>query len=89
MSATKLDWAKVTQMLDNGWQVRLFRCCLGSYSAIGFHPDGRVRDRLAAMEGPMGFSFIDDDGTEEVTTDDFTPEQALTRLAYKVHGEVI
>lgn len=24
-----------------------------------------------------------------VVTDDFTPEQALTRLAYKVHGEII
>ena len=24
-----------------------------------------------------------------IDTDDFTPEQALTRLAYKVHGEII
>lgn len=31
--------------------------------------------------------FVDDDG--ECTTDDFTPEQALTRLAYKVHGEIL
>lgn len=89
MSATAIDMAKVTQMLDNGWQVRLFRGGLGSYTAIGFHPNGRLRDRLAKIKGPMGFAIIDDDGTEEVTTDDFTPEQALTRLAYKVHGEII
>jgi hypothetical protein len=88
VSDTKIDMAKVTQMLDNGWRVQLFRGGLGSYTAIGFHPNGRARDRLAEMSiGP--FSIIDDDGTEEVSTDDFTPEQALTRLAYKVHGEII
>lgn len=26
---------------------------------------------------------------QNVTTDDFTPEQALTRLAYKVLGDII
>lgn len=24
-----------------------------------------------------------------IVTDDFTPEQALTRVAYKLHGEII
>lgn len=26
---------------------------------------------------------------KKVSTDDFTPEQSLTRLAYKVHGEIL
>lgn len=88
MSDTKIDMAKVTQMLDNGWRVRLYRGGLGSYVAVGVHDNEKIMERLAAHDPPdfPGF-YVDEDG--ECTTDDFTPEQALTRLAYKVHGEVI
>jgi len=63
---TLIDMAKVTQMLDSGWNVKLFKNQLGSYTARGIHPNKK----------------------KEIT-DDFTPEQALTRLAYKIHGEII
>lgn len=79
MSDTIIDMAKVTQMLDAGWGVRLYRGGMGSYVAVGVHGNWKVMKRLE--------KFVDEDG--EVTTDDFTPEQALTRLAYKVHGEII
>jgi hypothetical protein len=29
------------------------------------------------------------DSNDRIDTDDFTPEQALTRMAYKVFGEII
>lgn len=79
MSATKIDWAKVTQMLDNGWRVKLFRGGMESYVVIARHRGMRKM--------PLISSMIDDDG--DLVTDDFTPEQALTRMAYKVHGEII
>jgi hypothetical protein len=36
-----------------------------------------------------GVLELDFDSPGTIDTDDFTPEQALTRLAYKVHGEII
>lgn len=66
MSNTKIDFAKVTQLLDNGWSLAIFKNELGSYTA-------RAHSR---------------DGIDELS-DDFTPEQALTRLAYKVVDGVI
>jgi hypothetical protein len=66
MSRTKVDFAKVCQMLDAQWHVELFKNALGTYTAQAGNSEG------AAVE-----------------TDDFTPEQALTRLAYKIHGEII
>ena len=95
MSKTKTDLAKVAQMLDTGWQVHLFRNQLGSYTATGRHPDTNkvkaARDMIVAAADPefremVRYTFYMDN---EIDTDDFTPEQALTRLAYKVHGEVL
>jgi hypothetical protein len=65
MSDTKVDFAKVTQLLDADWHVCLYRNQLGSYTAEAYHH-----------------------GREEIT-DDFTPEQALTRLAYKTIDGII
>lgn len=93
MSKRKIDMAMVKQILDAGWSVRLFRGGLGSYVACGQHDNENVMERLRVKPMPPGAVievptyWVDDDG--EVTTDDFTPEAALTRLAYKVHGEII
>ena len=102
MSDTKVDMPKVTQMLDAGWNVHLYKGGMGSYEAEGYHCNGRVRDRVAqklresfnkswaGSKDPMHykeeFDWTED---ERLHTDDFTPEQALTRLAYKVHGEIL
>ena len=99
MSSTIVDFPKVCQMLDNGWQVTVFKNGLKSYSALGHHKDGRSMTDfvLGALWGRMP------DGSGDLTadfrvahtldggiiTDDFTPEQALTRLAYKVQGEIL
>lgn len=75
MSDTKIDMAKVTQMLDSGWQVILFKNQMGSYTAQC------LRNRqLPGTDHLTG---------QECDTDDFTPEQALTRLAYEIHGEIL
>lgn len=79
MSDTKIDLPKVAQMLDAGWQVQVFKGGMGSYVIIARHPSPTRMDRFKDM--------LDDDG--ELVTDDFTPEQALTRMAYKVFGEII
>lgn len=75
MSDTKIDFAKVTQLLDAGWELLLFKNGMGAYTAVAQRSDATEK-----------FSDIE---TEGVITDDFTPEQALTRLAYKAHGEII
>lgn len=62
MSKTIIDLAKITQMLDSDWHVRIYKNALGTYTARAY----REKDK------------------KTVTTDDFTPEQAMTRLAYKV-----
>jgi hypothetical protein len=98
VSKTRVDMAKVTQMLDAGWVVQIQKCALGSYAVRAKHPD--ARRKLDAVKSiyrsySKGDSLsLDDyldahcDGTSLIT-DDFTPEQALTRMAYKVHGEII
>lgn len=78
--------AKVTQMLDNGWSVELFRNELGTYTAVGQHENEQLIARIAELNQGL-CEIVDEDG--DVVTDDFTPEQALTRLAYKVHGEIL
>ncbi len=108
MSDTIVDMPKVTQMLDAGWRVQLFKNPMGSYSATATHDEDailrRTRVNLAqfidsrdppgvlsdagidAKEQVEDFHFDDD----HLVTDDFTPEQALTRLAYKaVGGEIL
>lgn len=94
MSATIVDMAKVTQMLDAGWKVRLFKNGLGSYSAVGRHDRKLIRaavDKLVATAPAESRDIVREmnDDPDAIDTDDFTPEQALTRLAYKIHGEVI
>lgn len=91
MSDTIVDMAKVTQLLDAGWSVRLYRGGLGSYVAVASHENPAVMERAERIWSeryPDAMaSCVDDDG--EIVTDDFTPQQCLTRLAYKVHGEII
>jgi len=75
MSTTLVDMAKVTQLLDVGWTVSLFKNSLGSYTA-----------RARKFRGLKNLLTAE---TVLVETDDFTPEQALTRLAYKTVDNVI
>lgn len=105
MNDTIVDMPKVTQMLDAGWRVVLSKNEMGSYSTQATHANAgmveRVRDKLIAdmrenknflektgLTAREAVDEMDFDGAY-VVTDDFTPEQALTRLAYKVHGEII
>lgn len=105
MSATKVDMAKVTQMLDAGWVISIFKGGMGSYEVRARHKSEsrmeEARKRLAAsmaenknflstteMTAEEASEEIDFDG-DALMTDDFTPEQALTRMAYKVFGEII
>jgi hypothetical protein len=50
VSDTAIDMAKVTQMLDAGWDVRLHRGAMGTYEVRARHPRPaimrRVRQRL-------------------------------------------
>jgi len=69
MSDTIVDMPKVTQALDAGWRISLFKNDLGAYTVRGRHKDHPEQDTLV--------------------TDDFTPEQALTRFAYKAVDGVI
>jgi hypothetical protein len=94
MSDTIIDDPKITQMLGAGWQVKLWKNPLGSYTAEAYHDKQdvwrRARDKWLRMAGPGNEWIVHEDWSTEliVTTDDFTPSQALTRLAYKVHGEL-
>lgn len=100
MSKTIVDLPKVAQMLDSGWKVKLFKNRLGTYSAMAKGPAARVREALERLWGWLHAQEgkVDQEWEEfwlahccngYLITDDFTPEQALTRLAYKVHGEII
>lgn len=97
MSTTAADFAKITQMLDAGWRVSIRKD--GTYMAYAEHDNvrawERARDRYLDAVRAAGNSEecveviegVDFDEPGLIHTDDFTPEQALTRLAYKVHGE--
>lgn len=105
MSDTKTDMAKVTQMLDAGWHVRIYKGGMGSYEVRAHHVKQShmrsVKQRLikamASNEEFLAtFSMTAAEMVEEMDfhdgwlmTDDSTPGQALTRMAYKVLGEVI
>lgn len=96
MSDTKTDMPKVCQMLDNGWQLQVYKNQLGSYTVEAYHSKASVRQRVkdAMYEDARqswGDEFTHEIGVlaSDLSTDDFTPEQALTRMAYKVMGEVI
>jgi hypothetical protein len=101
MSKTIVDMPKVSQMLDAGWKVYLFKNQMGSYLATARHPKKEMLERIgqklidafnAANEGNENALVYDPEWDwkgDYLITDDFTPEQALTRLAYKVHGEIL
>lgn len=105
MSDTIVDMPKVTQMLDAGWTVQISRQNGSSYIARAQHPNRELWERakqsvlIQTIEankdaGTDRATLVDWNNTDfdtpgEILTDDFTPEQALTRLAYKVHGEII
>ncbi len=96
MSDTITDMPKITQMLDAGWNVQLWKNGMGTYSAEAKHRRQFIVDRtkrkLIDSAPTETRQYVQDDLDEcedGLMTDDFTPEQALTRLAYKVHGEVI
>lgn len=102
MSDTAIDMAKVTQMLDSGWTVQISKNALGSYAVRARHDHKskieKIRNTLIEAQEKRGdvghmkpYEVVDllhIDG-DSLFADDFTPEQALTRLAYKVHGEII
>ena len=97
MSKTSNNMAQVSKMIDAGWRVTgLWKNGLGTYSAAATHENGQLIERAYAKWKaiPTAFPIDEDDmhvsffhGENEVATDDFTPEQALVRLAYKVFGE--
>lgn len=93
MSDTIVDFPKVAQMLDAGWQVQIVKNDIGSYSAMAHHPEAavrrRTRSKMEAFHKNISFDHRDHWNGDALITDDFTPEQSLTRLAYKVHGEII
>lgn len=106
MSTTAIDMAKVTQMLDAGWQVRIYKGGMDSYEVRAFHPlksrmnaTRRALAKTMREKSTLDFNALGMTPEEasndwnfhdgEVMTDDFTPEQALTRMAYKVFGEII
>ena len=80
MSQTIVHFPKITQAMDDGWCFVLFKGAMGTYCVV-------ARGNAKQME--MRRLLCDpDDG--ELITDDFTPEQALTRAAYKcVDGVII
>lgn len=97
MSETAVDHAKITQMLDAGWIVTTYKGPMGSYEVRATHENDamipRVIDRIRASwpsDHPIQYDpehDTDEDGS--LMTDDFTPAQALTRMAYKIFGEII
>lgn len=98
MSDTIVDMPKVTQMLDAGWCVMLQKNDLGSYSASATHCKRtvlvRTEKRLRAFFEENAIVKIpyerDSDWSGDwLITEDFTPEQVLTRLAYKVEGRIL
>ncbi len=99
MSSTIVDLPKVTQMLDAGWGIWMSKNQMGSYTVYARHNSEKIRDRVAmALESfwkkhsTVGREYdreFDWDTDGSLMTDDFTPEQALTRMAYKVFGEII
>lgn len=88
VSQTIVDMAKVTQALDAGWTFRLYKGGLGTYTvvAVGNKKQMAKLQQLQDESGDLPV-WVDEDG--ECVTDDWTPQQALTRMAYKVHGEII
>lgn len=100
VSDTIVDMPKVTQMLDAGWQVCIEKNSMGSYTVEAHHSNEDLKRRVAAKleashnnapNQTVGYKpdFDWSDDRDWLHTDDFTPEQALTRMAYKCVDGVI
>lgn len=100
MSDTKVDMPTVCQMFDSGWQVLIYKDGMGSYTAEAKHAnEQKVIDARKVLadkirEENPDLLKEDWDGSlldmfTEIETADFTPEQTLTRLAYKIRGEIL
>ena len=84
-------------MMDAGWKVNIWKNDIGTYTSTAYHKNVETRKRvledLASLrpqdigEHMWHDAHWTDSG--QLVTDDATPEQSLTRLAYKVHGEII
>ena len=99
MRETIVDFPKVAQMLDSGWEIECFKNQLDTYTVRAFHPNVHRRNHTAdalkaffrkhcVIEG-LEYRREQDWEGDKLETDDATPEQALTRIAYKTFGEVI
>lgn len=73
MSDTPKNADECKKLLDNGWDIHLFKNDLGSYTALAFR---------------KGDHDTWDDPPENCITDDFEPSQALYRLTEKVFGNI-
>ncbi len=104
MSGTITDFPKVTQMLDAGWDVRIYKGPLGSYEARARHPKPKIMANVRRLlvrgvlcnpelrkSAAEAEEYVEENDFHdgELMTDDFTPEQVLTRIAYKVHGHIL
>lgn len=83
MSKTIVDMARIKSMLDTvgGREfIMLYKNQLGSYTSA-----------LQEARNLFPKAIVDDDPDQrgDCVTDDFTPEQSLTRLAYKLEGEIL
>lgn len=96
MSKIPADMAKVTQMLDAGWDVRIQKDPMGSYTVTAVHEDearlrkvcGDWRAEIEKANPTLDEELLDECcPMDHVDTADFTPEQALTRMAYRVLGQ--
>jgi len=66
------------KLLDNGWEIRLIKNQLGSYSAAAI---SRPRVHSAVLSSQEQLNAI-------IETDDFTVAKALHRLADKLTGVI-
>lgn len=91
MSDTIVDMAKITQMLDAGWSVEIAKNECGTYFVQADHKNEEMKARVVQtlLDSIEEVHFHDAARHSAFETDDFTPEQALTRIAYKVMGEII
>ena len=106
MSTTPVSDPKISQMLDSGWCVDIFKNGLGTYTATATteNKEAWLRARSKWVDGlskawpndpEICEQFADNDFEQNgdnkfcVETEDHTPTQTLTRLAYKVHGEYL
>lgn len=77
MSDTPTLADECKKLLDNGWEILLFRNQLGSYTA---RTRVQTYNRKRNPKKPTIYKVFE--------TDDFEPSQALYRLAEKVYGKI-